>query len=138
MDVAIKMYFEEGISLRGVANLLGIDHSNLLRRFKERGIKTRDIMSALAIAKRKPSVGGQHLSSKGYMVSTNGDSKRYTHRIIAEKAIGRRLTRNEIVHHIDGNKLNNSNPNLLICTKEYHSIIHAKMNNGYIGKHLKP
>lgn len=50
------------------------------------------------------------------------------HRKIAEKVLGRPLKRNECVHHIDGDKTNNKNSNLLICTVKYHAELHSKMS----------
>ena len=38
----------------------------------------------------------------------------YEHRFLIEKYLGRRLKSEEIVHHIDGNKLNNELSNLYI------------------------
>jgi hypothetical protein len=49
------------------------------------------------------------------------------HRVIAEKILGRRLKKKEVVHHIDGNTLNNENSNLLICTIEYHTWLHNQI-----------
>ena len=36
------------------------------------------------------------------------------HRIIAEEMLGRKLRRGEVVHHIDGNKINNTPENLMV------------------------
>jgi len=47
------------------------------------------------------------------------------HRIIMEKHIGRRLSRNEVVHHKDGNKSNNNIENLEIMSRSDHSRLHA-------------
>ena len=42
------------------------------------------------------------------------DSGTYVHRWVAEKKLGRKLKSKEVVHHIDGNPLNNSPNNLKV------------------------
>lgn len=59
--------------------------------------------------------------------SANSTGYVHEHRVVAERAMGRRLKRNEVVHHIDGDKANNRNDNLLICSVKYHSWLHARM-----------
>ena len=51
---------------------------------------------------------------------------RHEHRVEAEKKIGRNLKSGEIVHHIDGNKHNNSHDNLEILTQSEHLKLHFK------------
>ena len=45
-------------------------------------------------------------------------------RYVMEQVLGRPLDKNEIVHHIDGNKLNNDPSNLQIMTKAEHVKLH--------------
>jgi hypothetical protein len=44
----------------------------------------------------------------------------YEHRLVAEKRANRVLMPWETVHHISGDKTDNSWPNLFICTREEH------------------
>jgi len=60
----------------------------------------------------------------------------YEHIVIAEKALGRSLKyfrhahqNNEVVHHVDENKMNNANDNLLICESSYHKALHGRLRH---------
>lgn len=47
---------------------------------------------------------------------------------IAEKALGKELPKGAVVHHVDEDKSNNANDNLVICpSHSYHMLIHARM-----------
>ena len=52
--------------------------------------------------------------------------KRYLHRVIAEQKIRRKLRKNEVVHHINGDKLDNRWENLEVMTKFDHLKLHSK------------
>lgn len=56
-------------------------------------------------------------------VKENG---RHQHRVVAELKLGRPLVRGEIVHHIDGNKKNNTPENLMVMTQADHMRLHHK------------
>ena len=52
---------------------------------------------------------------------------KYLHHLIAEKAIGKELRKGAVVHHIDGNRLNNATFNLVVCdSHSYHMMIHRR------------
>lgn len=52
---------------------------------------------------------------------------RHEHRIVAENVLGRKLKKEEIVHHVDGNKHNNSVSNLAVLPNQ---TVHAKIHFG--------
>ena len=81
--------------------------------------------------------GGRH-SSRGYIVVNTGNKKRHhEHTLIAMKILGRPLKwRKEVVHHINGNKKDNRNCNLLICTNSYHCWLENKMSTLYKKEHF--
>jgi len=50
-----------------------------------------------------------------------------SHILIAEKALGKELPFGAEVHHVDENKANNLNTNLVICEdKSYHGLLHRR------------
>lgn len=71
--------------------------------------------------------GGIYHTSEGYLFLRQDDgSYKAEHRIVMEKELGRELTSDEIVHHIDENKTNNSIDNLIVLTRAEHAKIHRK------------
>lgn len=49
---------------------------------------------------------------------------KYEHRVIMEQSLGRKLARGEVVHHKDGNTLNNDPSNLKLYYNPDHSYYH--------------
>lgn len=63
----------------------------------------------------------------GYVFLREGQRKyRAEHRIIMEEHLGRPLTSDEIVHHIDHDKTNNDISNLQIVTRAEHARLHKE------------
>lgn len=105
---------------------------------------------ARVLAKRGPDhynwQGGRQRSSHGYVVIHCTDGKRrYEHTLVAQKILGRKLRsyglgdpRNEVVHHIDGDKINNMPSNLLICTHEYHVALHHRLEKSAAWPEFQP
>lgn len=49
------------------------------------------------------------------------------HRFVMEKILGRKLKQGEVVHHINGDGLDNRTENLQVMTYREHSILHGKL-----------
>lgn len=76
---------------------------------------------------------------------------RHLHRHVAELKLGRALLPGEVVHHIDGNSLNNHPDNIVVTTQAIHARGHSTKGRicsipgcgrkhaakGYCGKHWK-
>jgi len=66
--------------------------------------------------------------STGYERINIEGKRAHNHRIIIEKALGRKLPDEAVTHHMDGNGVNNKNGNLVLCeNREYHNLLHARM-----------
>lgn len=80
---------------------------------------------------RKLITGNKHprwkpssLNGEGYATFRINGKTRRAHRVIMEQHIGRKLLPTEIIHHIDGNKVNNSIGNLELTTFAEHTKNH--------------
>lgn len=86
-------------------------------------------------------IDGPRLSSAGYVMIYQADGpknhrRRFEHVLVAEAALGRKLKRDEVVHHINLNKADNRNCNLLICSNAYHRWLHHQMEVAWVREHF--
>jgi len=72
---------------------------------------------------------GGYISSNGYVfvLDTETGKDVMRSRMIAESALGRPLKMGEVVHHINRDRADDRNANLLICSRSYHKGIHVRM-----------
>lgn len=89
--------------------------------------QARQKLSASALERGEKFARGLRVTSQGYAEFTRGENKgRFVHRVVAENLLGRRLLPGEVVHHLDGNKLNNAPENLLVLSNREHNSLHAQ------------
>jgi hypothetical protein len=69
--------------------------------------------------------GDRYYFSNGYLRNTR--TGKMEHVEIVEQALGRKLTSQECVHHMDFTRSNNSKTNLVLCpNQKYHLMLHAR------------
>lgn len=68
-----------------------------------------------------PKEGTIRINNMGYPEVFTRGLFRPEHRIVFEKHLNRKLVKGEVIHHRDGNKLNNRIENLQLLVKDSHS-----------------
>ncbi|MGF7431066.1 HNH endonuclease signature motif containing protein [Thermoanaerobacterium thermosaccharolyticum] len=118
-----------GYSPRHIARLL--DKFGIPKRSRKEGVKTQKSREKRSVKMKGKLTGNKnpmykcgHWISNGYIFTKINGKDVPIHRLVASTVIGRPLKPTEIVHHIDGNKLNNQPQNLLIVTRSQHRTIH--------------
>lgn len=90
--------------------------------------------------KIKTKFGTAKLNKQGYYQITTrgeGNNKKYLHRLIYEDFYGVSLLPTTVIHHIDGNTLNNCILNLQMVSKSTHNSIHKSGERcSFYGKHF--
>ena len=73
--------------------------------------------------------GTAKINNYGYYQITNNKENnmgKYLHRLIFEDYHNCKLDENDVIHHIDGDKLNNHPANLICMSRKAHRLLHAK------------
>ena len=121
-DAAVRLYLD-GQSTVQIAALYAVAPHTVYMALKRRGVELRSLSESVSMRKQ-----GSRTVSNGYVFVRTGKGRREReHVLIAERILGRRLKKNEHVHHINGIKTDNRNENLLICTRSYHIELHWRM-----------
>lgn len=79
-----------------------------------------------------------YISPQGYKIIGKMQSRKPQHRLVLEGHLNRTLSSGEIVHHLDGNKLNNVLSNLVITTRAKHINIHRNGGDSGIQRTDRP
>lgn len=119
--------YVKGASVASLASSVGLHTSTLARKFKAAGVPLR--APGFHRGEKHPGwVGGRHFADDGYirvwvpsdspfasMAQKHGDASGgycLEHRLVMARKLGRVLLPQETVHHVDGDRMNNSLENL--------------------------
>lgn len=143
-ETLYRLYIEQRLSLRQMESLVGASVPTIRMWMREVGIASRTIaeakrgqkpkahtVEASVRARRKHFLPGRPIV--GYKVRADGyidvwipetQSYRREHRLIFEKALGRELTRDELVHHTNNVRDDNGLTNLAATSNADHGKHH--------------
>lgn len=125
---------------RAIQSELGVPHQTIYKWLvKRKCVRSRSETYAMlredhelwlkkSLATRQAKAKRESKTKQGYMVCTidakvNGGT-RCVHRMIMEQYLGRRLLRDEVVHHINGDKSDNRIENLAVMKRSEHISLH--------------
>ena len=95
----------------------------------ENRVKKASVYRTGKLASRRKDIKFSNGRKDGYIMvreAASGDFV-FQHRKVIEDAIGRPLRKTEMVHHVDGDKLNNSLDNLHVCSSSDHTKLHKQL-----------
>jgi hypothetical protein len=146
LKTSLVEYYKQNHSLDECAKRFGVSRPTAALYVRNAGA-TRSMKDRMKLRGSKSEHGlrwngGRSLGYKpGYMAIYTGvengvSTYRTEHILIAEKVLGRKMKRGEVVHHVNGDKLDNRNSNLIICSNSHHVYLHNKMARLYQKEHF--
>ena len=136
-DWLIDQHYTQGKMIKQIAKEIGVTRDTIGYWLRANNIKTKS-----PCRENHPQwKGGRFVGKKdGYIrvrteqIMDNGYALyMLEHRFVMEKHLGRKLKKDEIVHHIDGDRQNNNVENLEILSPSGHRVLKyaAGYKNGY-------
>lgn len=84
-------------------------------------------MNTTKINSKAPN-GSGYVRIDGYKVFNINYKNILEHRLIVEKVLSKPLPKGATIHHLDENRNNNVNKNLVVCQdRKYHALLHTRM-----------
>ena len=136
-EILRKLYVDERKTGEEIASMYNVTRKNVYLALKKAGVEIRKPLKenhGMWKGGRVTCISGGYVgihmpehpsaSKVGYV---------YEHTLVAEKMLGRSLNKDEVVHHIDLDKHNNTPENLFICNRKDHTTFHRSVD-----KLLKP
>lgn len=136
VDVLLKYLEESEFNIQKLANNLNMSYSSVKRLLVQANLYDKCNVKAQTNKGGRPRTTSQ--DQYGYIyadaehdyIDQNGDKKRnYEHIVVAENKLGRKLGSDELVHHINLDKTDNSPENLMICTNSQHRVMHQDLEH---------
>lgn len=102
---------------------LTCDHCGRLFQRAPNGVRDKNYCSRQCGNESRRTPGGA-ISAGGYRLLYIDGKKIYEHRYVMEQHLGRPLTTDDVVHHINGDRLDNRIENLELTTQHAHTTYH--------------
>ena len=135
----VKLYTDEKMTCKAICRKFGLSPGssrNISKRLRELGVEIRKDAGIYHHNWK----GGRIIKGDGYYGIWKPEHERadnqgyvYEHTLIAENKYGRLPNKNEVIHHINLDKLDNSENNLWLCDNREHLVCHRS-----IEKLIKP
>lgn len=124
----VARYAESKTAVSELAEKYGCSINTLYDRLAKAGISRRsnsDAHAGLQVGDKNPNYKGGFIDCAGYRAISQNNRQRRAHRVAMEEIIGRPLADDEVVHHINGDKSDNSPSNLMLMTDSEHRELHG-------------
>lgn len=133
------LYVNERKTMADICRIYGLSQgskSNISRKLREMGVEIRQDKGENHHSWK----GGRIIKGDGYIGIWKPEHERsdkqgyvYEHTLVVESTLGRLPEKDEVVHHINLDKLDNSPSNLWLCGNKEHLVCHRS-----IEKLIKP
>jgi len=130
-----QKYWDERLPAHKIAKLCGVKPHIIWALLKKFRIKTRTISEANKgnVGEKASSWRGGRIRATGGYINifqpnhphASGNGYILEHRLVMEKKLGRYLTKDEMIHHLNGIKTDNREENLLVVNIKTHPIGYA-------------